>query len=80
TNIKNLNEILLVRPFWKEAIIQGGQPTNRLIKIGNYKEYPNHVRLQNGEIFEYATPIETPIKMDELMEWYRAELENGKLH
>src|SRR5205823_1964159 len=57
-----------------------GQPTRRLIKIGDYKEYPNHVRLQNGEIFEYALPAETSIQMGELIAWYRAEEENKKLH
>ena len=72
-NIKNLNEIMLVRPFWKDAITADGQPTRRQIEIGNYKNYPNSVRLQNGEIFEYTSPAETPIKMRELIEWYRTE-------
>lgn len=71
--IKNLNEIILVRPFWKEAITPDGQNTRRLIKVGEYKEFPNSVRLQNGELFEYASPTETPIKMHELIEWYRTE-------
>jgi Fic family protein len=75
-NIKNLNEIILVKPFWKEAITSDGQPTRRLIKIGNYKEFPNSVRLQNGEIFNYTSPIDTPIEMAALMEWYRAEENN----
>ena len=75
-NIKNLNEIILVSPFWKEAITTDGQPTRRQIKVGNYKEYPNSVRLANGEIFEYASPTDTPILMNELMEWYRSE-KNG---
>lgn len=75
-NIKNLNEIILVRPFWKDAVTPDGQKTRREITIGNYKQYPNSVRLANGEIFHYATPIDTPVLMQELMEWYRAE-ENG---
>jgi Fic family protein len=74
--IKNLNEIILVRPFWKEAITADGQDTRRLIKVGDYKEFPNSVRLQNGEIFEYASPTETPIKMKELIDWYRTEENN----
>jgi Fic family protein len=72
-NIKNLNEIILVRPFWKDAITPDGQQTRRLIKVGSYKEYPNSVRLANGEIFDYASPTETPILMNELIEWYRDE-------
>src|ERR1700753_3671010 len=71
--IKNLNEIILVRPYWKEAITPDGQNTRRQISVGNYKEYPTSVRLQNGEIFEYASPAETPIQMQGLIEWYRDE-------
>jgi Fic family protein len=72
-NIKNLNEIILVKPFWKDAVTPGGEETKRLIKVGNYKEHPNSVRLQNGELFNYASPVETPIMMNELIEWYRSE-------
>ena len=78
-NIKYLNEILLVRPFWKDAITPDGQSTRRLIKVGDYKEYPNSVRLQNGEIFNYASPMDTPIKMAELIEWYRIEEKKKEL-
>lgn len=80
TDIKNLNQIILVEPFWKDAITPDGQTVKRLIKIGNYKEYPNSVRLQNGEIFEYASPMETPIEMGDLIQWYRAEEEKKELH
>ena len=71
--IKNLNETILVRPYWKDAITSDGQSTRRKIKVGSYKEYPNSVRLQNGEIFEYSSPVETPIQMQELIDWYRDE-------
>jgi len=72
-NIKNLNEVILVRPFWKEAITPDGQNTRRKINVGDYKEHPNSVRLQNGELFEYASPTDTPIQMQELINWYRSE-------
>ncbi|ATA84625.1 Fic family protein [Capnocytophaga sputigena] len=71
--IKNLNQIILVQPFWKNAITPDGQPTRRQITVGNYKTQPNSVRLPNGELFEYTAPQEVPIKMQELMEWYRDE-------
>jgi len=77
-NIKELNKTILIRPFWKEAITANGQETRREIKVGNYKEYPNSVRLSNGELFEYASPTDTPILMKELMDWYRTEVD--KLH
>lgn len=78
--IKNLNQVLLVRPFWKEAITPDGQPTRRLIKVGDYKEFPNSVQLQNGEIFRYASPIDTPILMADLIKWFREEEEKKELH
>lgn len=79
-NIKYLNEILLVRPFWKEAITPDGQSTRRLIKVGDYKEYPNSVRLQNGEIFDYASPADTPILMADLINWFREEEQKKDIH
>lgn len=72
-DIKNLNQIILVQPFWKDAITPDGQPTRRQITVGNYKTQPNSVRLPNGELFEYTAPQEVPIRMQELMEWYRDE-------
>lgn len=78
--IKELHKILLVRPFWKEAETPEGQDTRRLIEVGTYKKYPNSVRLQNGEMFHYTTPEETPIQMGELISWYRSEEEKAELH
>lgn len=72
-DIKNLNQIILVQPFWKDAITPDGQPTRRQITVGNYKTQPNSVLLSNGELFEYTAPQEVPIQMQALMEWYRDE-------
>ena len=80
TAIKNLNELLLVKPYWKDAVTPDGQPTRRQIKVGDYKEYPNHVKLQNGEMLYYASPAETPMQMGELISWYRSEEEKKELH
>lgn len=78
-NIKNLNEIILVRPFWKDAITPDGQNTRRQIKVGEYKEFHNSVRLANGELFAYASPIDTPYQVSQLIAWYRAEAEKVEL-
>ena len=78
--IKNLHEILLVKPYWKEAQTPDGQSTRRLIKVGDYKQHPNSVLLQNGEIFNYTSPEETPIQMAELIQWYRNEEAKKELH
>jgi len=71
SDIRELNRIILVKPFWKEAITSDGQPTKRLISIGEYKKHPNSVRLKNGELFQYAPPEQTPQMMHDLMLWYR---------
>ncbi|MEZ4775694.1 MAG: Fic family protein [Bacteroidia bacterium] len=72
-DIRQLNEIILVRDFWKDALTPGGDSTRRLIQVGSYKSQPNSVRLANGEIFDYASPEEVPLKMEELLNWYRRE-------
>jgi fido (protein-threonine AMPylation protein) len=79
-DLKSLNKVLLVRPYWRDAITPDGSKTRREILVGDYKKYPNSVRLENGEIFEYTTPIETPPKMQELMEWFRSEEELSRAH
>ncbi len=78
--IKELNKIILVKPFWKEAITPDGQPTRRLIDIGDYKKFPNSVRLQNGEIFPYADPIDVHAKMETLMAFYRKDENKIETH
>ena len=72
-DIKELNKLILVKDFWKDAQTPDGQPVRRMIKVGEYKEMPNSVRLTNGEIFHYAEPFEVPAKMQELMDWYNDE-------
>ena len=72
-DIRELNQIILVQTFWKDAITPDGQPTRRQIMVGSYKTQPNSVRLPNGELFEYTAPQEVPIQMQALMEWYRDE-------
>lgn len=75
-DIRQLNEIILVRDFWKDAITPDDDSTRRLIHVGSYKNQPNSVRLANGEVFEYASPEEVPVKMEELLNWYRGEAQS----
>ena len=70
SEIRELNKIILVKPFWKEAITPDGSPTRKEIVPGQYKTSPNSVRLRNGEIHNYASPEETPAKMNELFTQY----------
>jgi len=71
--IRELNQLILVKDYWAEATTRDGQATRRKIKVGTYKEQPNHVQLKSGEIFRYAEPNEVPAKMEELIKWYREQ-------
>lgn len=78
--IRELNRVILVRPFYKDAITADGQNIKRLITVGEYKSMPNSVRLQNGEIFHYATPSETPALMHDLVTWYNKAATDESIH
>ncbi len=78
--IRELHTILLVEPYEMDAVTPDGQPTKRLIVLGEYKSQPNHVETKTGEMFFFAEPHETPAQMGDLMAWYRAELEKKELH
>lgn len=78
--IRELHEIILVRPFWKEAITPDGQTTKREIRVGEYKKQPNSVRLPNGELFEYKSPEATPAAMYDLLNWFHEEIRKKELH
>ena len=41
---------------------------------------PNHVKTITGEIHYYATPEETPAKMNDLMDWYNAAAADASIH
>jgi len=76
TDVRQLNKIILVRPYWKEAITPEGNPTRKEIIPGVYKSSPNSVRLKNGQIHEYASPQETPILMKELFDKYTLNIQH----
>ena len=71
--IRELHTLILKEPGWKEAATPDGTPTRRKIEIGKYKTQPNHVITATGETFYFATPEETPAKVQELIEWFRFE-------
>lgn len=79
-DIREFNKIILVRSFWGNAQTSDGQLTRKLIQPGEYKREPNSVLLQNGEMFHYASPEETPARMGEFIDFFRTALAEGKLH
>ncbi len=70
-DIRDLNKICLKEPFYTIAQSPTGQPTRKKIIPGQYKTHPNHVLTETGEIFQFASPEETPILMAEITEWIR---------
>lgn len=78
--IRKLHEVLLVESYQVPAISPEGLETRKTVALGEYKSQPNHVRTPTGEIHYYATPLETPAKMQELIAWQRAEYEKRDLH
>lgn len=78
--IRKLHEILLVEPYQVQAVTPDGLPTMKTVALGQYKTQPNHVRTPTGETHFYATPEETPAKVQDLMNWYRDEAAKRALH
>jgi len=62
-----LHSILLKESKYKDAITIDGEQTIRKLEIGKYKSEPNHVVTVTGETFYFATPEETPAKMEDLI-------------
>lgn len=58
---------------------RGGQQIQYTIHAGIYKTRPNSVKTQTGEIFDYASPEETPALMTDLVLWYNNAEAEGKL-
>lgn len=75
--IRELHQMILQEDYYNDAITTTGEKTKRLIKVGEYKQAPNHVKTATGEIFRFASPEETPAEMDKLIQWLRSEMEKG---
>jgi Fic family protein len=71
--IREMHQLLLGEPYHTPAQTAGGQPTRKLIVPGRYKTSPNNVLTATGEMFYFASVEETPGRMTDLVDWYRAE-------
>jgi Fic family protein len=74
--IRELNNIILAGDFYKTS--HDGEYRYK-IHAGIYKTRPNSVITPSGEMFDYASPEETPSLMTDLVAWYRTEEERGAL-
>ncbi len=79
-DIRALHKMLLIDPYTVDAQTADGKASKKVIKVGEYKTTPNHVETITGEIHYYATPEETPAKMQELMAWYSEVSANKAIH
>ncbi len=80
SDIRALHEKILVKPYDSPAQTADGKPTKKWITLGEYKSSPNHVKTVTGETHFYASPEETPAKMQELMDWYKEANQNKEIH
>jgi Fic family protein len=71
--VREMHQLLLGEPYHTPAQTAGGQPTRKLIVPGRYKTSPNNVLTATGEMFYFASVEETPGRMTDLVDWYRAE-------
>ena len=78
--IRSLHKLILKEPYQIDAITLDGKATKKMVKIGEYKTSPNHVKTKTGEIFYFASPEETPAKMGDLIKWYEAEITKKDLN
>ncbi|MDR1729274.1 MAG: Fic family protein [Prevotellaceae bacterium] len=68
--LRDLNRIILAGDFYK--LSNNGEYRYK-IHTGVYKTRPNSVITFSGEMFDYASPEETPALMNDLIRWYNAE-------
>ena len=74
--IRNLNNTILVSDFNK---LSNDGKYRYKIHTGIYKTRPNSVITPTGEMFDYASPEETPALMSDLVRWYNEEEQKGIL-
>ncbi len=68
--IRELHMLLLKESYEVDIITPNGNPTKKRVTVGSYKTTANHVKTKTGEIFRFATPEETPSKMNDLLNWF----------
>ncbi len=71
--IREIHTLLLKEPYEVDGVTPDGKATKKLIKIGQYKTSPNHVKTKTGEIFYFAEPFEVAAKMKDLLDEYQKQ-------
>lgn len=78
--IRELHVVILHESYYNQAQTTDGKKTVRRIEVGKYKSQPNHVLTKTGEMHYFASPEETPAKMNDLVLWYRKANKDKSLH
>ena len=77
--IRELHRTLLREDYEVTKNLPDGTTTTYKIHAGCYKTRPNSVKTVSGELFEYASPEETPALMTDLIAWYNDESQSHRL-
>lgn len=77
--IRNLHHTLLREDYEERREYPDGTVRTYTVHAGIYKTRPNSVRTVTNELFEYASPEETPALMTDLVQWYNVEEQKREL-
>ena len=77
--IRTLHRTLLREDYTVYRSLPGGVQTSYVVHAGQYKTRPNSVITRYGDLFEYASPEETPALMAGLVDWYNQAEQEGAL-
>ena len=77
--IRTLHKTILKEDYTVYRNLPDGIQTSYVIHAGQYKTRPNSVITRYGDRFEYASPEEIPGLMADLVDWYNAAEQEGKL-
>lgn len=77
--IRTLHKTILREDYTVHRDLPGSVQSSYVIHAGQYKTRPNSVITRYGGRFEYASPEETSSLMTDLVDWYNAAEQDGKL-
>ena len=77
--IRELHHTLLREDYKERREYPDGSVRTYTVHAGIYKTRPNSVKTVTNEIFEYASPEETPALMTDLIQWYNEEERKGQM-
>ncbi len=75
--IRELHTIILKEEYTVDVEDPLGHKQRKTIRIGQYKETPNHVKTKTREMFFFAEPRDVQREMTDLLDWYHKSLEEN---